>query len=236
MLDPSIQILLWLLAALLIVLGFAGLILPALPGIPLVFAGLVLLAWAENFAYVGWVTLILLAGLALLSYGIDFLAAASLGAKKFGASPRAIAGAALGTLAGLFFGLPGIVLGPFVGAVIGEFSREGGDTGGCWGNAGLAVRRLAENCPGFRHVGRVRAGPSALGRLPAGEEAGGQFAASLPLGAVEHLQNPLAGNRFAMGLRVSKVVVSVRYLKKGRAKCPLPDFRRAIGNLGSSDH
>jgi uncharacterized protein YqgC (DUF456 family) len=121
MLDPTIQILLWLLAAVLIALGFAGLILPAIPGIPLVFAGLVLLAWAENFAYVGWLTLTLLGMLALLSYGVDFLAAA-LGAKKFGASSRAVAGAALGALAGLFFGLPGIVLGPFIGAVIGEFS------------------------------------------------------------------------------------------------------------------
>jgi len=119
--DPSLQILLWLVAAVLIVLGFAGLILPAIPGIPLVFAGLVLLAWAENFVHVGWFTLTLLGMLALVSYGVDFLAAA-FGAKKFGASPRAVAGAAMGALAGLFFGLPGIVLGPFVGAVIGEFS------------------------------------------------------------------------------------------------------------------
>ncbi len=123
MLDPQIQILFWVVAALLIVVGFAGLILPVVPGIPLVFAGLVLLAWAENFAYVGWLTLTLLGGLALFSYAIDFLAAA-LGAQKFGASPRAIAGAALGALAGLFFGLPGMVLGPFVGAVMGEFSRR----------------------------------------------------------------------------------------------------------------
>lgn len=123
MFDPGFQILLWLLAALLIVLGLAGLILPAVPGIPLVFAGLLLLAWAENFAYVGWITLTLLGVLALLSYGVDLLAAA-FGAKRFGASPRAVTGAALGALAGLFFGLPGIVLGPFVGAVIGEFSRR----------------------------------------------------------------------------------------------------------------
>ena len=123
MIDPGFQILLWLLAALLIVLGFAGLILPVVPGIPLVFAGLVLLAWAENFAYVGWVTLTLLGVLALVSYGIDFLASA-LGAKKFGASPRAVVGAALGALAGLFFGLLGILLGPFVGAVVGEFSGK----------------------------------------------------------------------------------------------------------------
>lgn len=60
MAEPTLQILLWLVAALLIVAGFAGLILPMLPGIPLVFAGLVLLAWAENFTYVGWITLTLL--------------------------------------------------------------------------------------------------------------------------------------------------------------------------------
>lgn len=123
MAEPAQQILLWLLAALLIVAGFAGLILPMLPGIPLVFAGLVLLAWAENFAYVGWITLTLLGVLAVLSYGVDLLAAA-FGAKRFGASPRAVTGAALGALAGLFFGLPGILLGPFAGAVIGEFSRK----------------------------------------------------------------------------------------------------------------
>lgn len=119
--DAGLQFLLWLLAALLIAAGFAGLILPAVPGIPLVFAGLVLLAWAEGFAYVGGLTLGVLGVLALLSYGVDFLAAA-VGAKKFGASPRAVTGAALGAVGGLFFGLPGIVLGPFVGAVIGEFS------------------------------------------------------------------------------------------------------------------
>ncbi|HEY0663059.1 MAG TPA: DUF456 domain-containing protein, partial [Thiobacillaceae bacterium] len=121
--DPGVQILLWVLAALLVVAGFAGLVMPALPGIPLIFAGLVLAAWAENFAYVGYVTLGLLGLVALVSYGIDFLAAA-LGAKKFGASPRAVTGAALGAVGGLLFGLPGILLGPFVGAVLGEFSRR----------------------------------------------------------------------------------------------------------------
>ncbi|MHB1214543.1 MAG: DUF456 domain-containing protein [Thiobacillus sp.] len=118
------QILLWLLAALLIIAGFAGLILPALPGIPLVYAGLVLLAWADHFAYVGWITLTLLGVVALLSYGIDFLTSA-LGAKRFGASPRSVAGAALGAVIGLFFGLPGLLLGPFAGAVIAEFSLHG---------------------------------------------------------------------------------------------------------------
>lgn len=121
--DPSLQMLLWALAALLIAAGFAGLILPMLPGIPLVYAGLVLLAWAENFVYVGWLTLVLLGALALLSYGIDLLASV-LGAKKFGASPRAVWGAAIGALVGIAFGLLGILLGPFVGAVVGEFSGK----------------------------------------------------------------------------------------------------------------
>lgn len=121
--DAALQLLLWILAGVLIVLGLAGLILPVLPGIPLVYAGLVLLAWAEDFVHVGWLTLTLLGVLALLSYGIDFLATA-LGAKRFGASPRAVMGAALGAVAGLFFGLLGILLGPFVGAVLGEFSRK----------------------------------------------------------------------------------------------------------------
>ncbi len=121
--DAAFQLLLWLLAGVLIVLGFAGLILPVLPGIPLMYAGLVLLAWAEDFVHVGWLTLTVLGVLTLLSHGIDFLATA-MGAKRFGASPRAVMGAALGAVAGLFFGLLGILLGPFVGAVLGEFSRK----------------------------------------------------------------------------------------------------------------
>ncbi|MEQ1661308.1 MAG: DUF456 family protein [Thiobacillus sp.] len=121
--SPEYPLLIWALASLCIVIGFAGLVLPAIPGIPLVFGGLVLLAWAENFTYVGWTTLTLLGVLALASYGVDFLATA-LGARKFGASTRAIWGAAAGALVGLFFGLPGLILGPFLGAVIGQFSTQ----------------------------------------------------------------------------------------------------------------
>ncbi len=135
------QILLWLLAALLIAAGFAGLILPALPGIPLVYAGLVLLAWAEDFAYVGWLTLSLLGLLALLSYGVDFMASA-FGAKRFGASPRAVWGAALGAVVGLFFGLPGIVLGPFVGAVIAEFTNRASARGAAQAGVGAVLGLL----------------------------------------------------------------------------------------------
>jgi uncharacterized protein YqgC (DUF456 family) len=118
-------VLLWVLAAVLVLAGLAGLLLPALPGTPLLFAGLLVAAWAEDFAYVGAGTLALLAALAVLSYGVDF-AATALGAKRFGASRRAVIGAALGALVGLFFGLPGILLGPFIGAVIGELTAQRG--------------------------------------------------------------------------------------------------------------
>ncbi|MGI9330244.1 MAG: DUF456 domain-containing protein [Gammaproteobacteria bacterium] len=107
--------------ALLAIGGFAGLILPALPGAPIMFLGFFLMAWAEDFSYVGSWTLTALAALAVLTYLIDFVAGL-LGAQRFGASPRAMLGAAVGGIVGLFFGLPGILLGPLLGACAGQFS------------------------------------------------------------------------------------------------------------------
>ena len=109
----------YVLAGLLILVGIAGTVLPALPGLPLVFAGMLLAAWAGNFQEVGWIPLLILGLLTLLSLGIDFLAT-SLGAKRVGASKLAVAGAVLGTFAGLFFGPVGLFAGPFVGALGGE--------------------------------------------------------------------------------------------------------------------
>jgi hypothetical protein len=114
-------ILLWVLAAILVVVGLVGIVLPALPGTILIFVGLLLAAWADGFSRVGIGTLVVIGVIAAASYAVDFVAAA-LGAKHLGASPRAMAGAALGTLLGLLFGLPGLILGPFVGAVLGELS------------------------------------------------------------------------------------------------------------------
>jgi len=110
----------WLLAGILVLVGMAGTVLPALPGAPLVFLGLLLAAWIDGFQRVGWLALTLLGVLTLLSLGVDLLAT-SLGAQRAGASRQAILGAALGTVVGLFFGLPGILAGPFRGAVAGEY-------------------------------------------------------------------------------------------------------------------
>lgn len=116
-------ILLWVLAASLILTGLAGMVLPLLPGAPLLFLGLVIGAWAEDFTHVGYGTLGVLAGLTLLTYVVDF-ASGALGAKRFGASKRAMIGATIGAVVGLFMGIVGIIVGPFIGAVIGELTAK----------------------------------------------------------------------------------------------------------------
>jgi len=120
-LTRMLQTTYFVLAALLIVAGIAGAILPALPGVPLVFGGMLLAAWADHFQHVGAVTLTLLGVLCVVALLIDFVASV-MGARRVGASSRALWGATIGTFAGLFFGIPGLLLGPFVGAVIGELS------------------------------------------------------------------------------------------------------------------
>ena len=114
---------LWILAVILTVTGLSGMLLPVLPGAPLLFLGLLFGAWADGFHYVGIWTLLVLAVLTGLTYVVEF-AASVLGVKKFGGSKRAMVGAAVGGIVGLFLGVPGILLGPFVGAVIGELSLQ----------------------------------------------------------------------------------------------------------------
>lgn len=115
--DPTT--LYYLIAAVLVIVGLIGTVLPALPGLPVVFAGMLLAAWAGGFEQVGISMLVVLGVLTLVSLAVDFWATA-LGAKRVGASRKAIIGAMLGTFAGLFFGPFGLVLGPFAGALIGE--------------------------------------------------------------------------------------------------------------------
>jgi uncharacterized protein YqgC (DUF456 family) len=110
---------LYVLAAALIVGGLAGAILPILPGVPMIFGGIWLAAAVDGYRHLGWGWLVAIGIVAALGIAVDFISG-SLGAKKIGASPRALWGAGIGTTIGMFFGLPGLLIGPFAGAVIGE--------------------------------------------------------------------------------------------------------------------
>lgn len=120
----TLNIVIWLLGSGMIVAGLAGTILPLLPSTPLMFAGMLLLAWHENFLRLGWLSLSLLFALMLISSALDYLAGA-MGAKRVGASQYAIWGALIGSVLGLVGGIPGLILGPFLGAAAGElYARQ----------------------------------------------------------------------------------------------------------------
>ena len=106
-----------------IVVGVLGTIIPALPGTPMIFAGMFLIAWWQDFAIIGILPLVILAVLTALAIVVDFVASA-LGARRVGASNWAIVGATLGSIIGMFFFIPGLIIGPFVGAVAGELFAQ----------------------------------------------------------------------------------------------------------------
>jgi uncharacterized protein len=120
----DITLLWYLAAALLILVGLAGTVLPALPGVPIVFAGMWLAAWVEAYTRIGTWTVVLLGVLAAIAVLLDFVAGL-LGARRVAATKAALWGAMIGTVVGMFFGLAGLLLGPFVGALIGEVSAGG---------------------------------------------------------------------------------------------------------------
>ncbi len=130
------DIVVWIIGGALIVGGLAGTVLPALPGTPLILAGMLAIAAYDGFSPVGGWTLAVLAVLTGLSLAVDWISS-GLGARRAGASPRAFWGATIGALVGLFFGLPGILLGPFLGALAAEIGA--GRTLGDAGRAGLGA-------------------------------------------------------------------------------------------------
>jgi uncharacterized protein YqgC (DUF456 family) len=114
---------LWSVAIVLILAGVAGTVLPALPGVTLVFAGIALAAWIDDFARIPVWLLALLGVLTATAWIVDY-AASAMGARRAGASRLAMAGAIVGTLAGILSGLWGLLFLPLVGAAIGEYVAQ----------------------------------------------------------------------------------------------------------------
>lgn len=117
------SIVLYVVGAALLAAGIAGLVLPVLPGAILLVAGVVAIAWAGSFTVVGWGTVAFAGAMGLAITAVD-AAASVLGAKAFGASKWAVIGSGVGLVVGLFLGLPGIVLGPVVGAIAFEYAKN----------------------------------------------------------------------------------------------------------------
>lgn len=111
---------LWLACAALILLGLAGTVLPLLPGTLLVWSGVLLGAWIDDFTRVGAGTMAIISVLAVLAWALDFVAGL-MGARRVSASKLALVGAAIGTVLGLFMGLVGVLFMPLVGAAVGEY-------------------------------------------------------------------------------------------------------------------
>lgn len=111
---------LWIVAVSMIVIGVVGTVLPALPGVVFVFAGIVLAAWIDDFTRISVWTLGVLAVLTAIAFAIEYVATA-LTARKAGATRLGLLGAAIGTVAAVFTGLIGLIVLPLLGAFIGEF-------------------------------------------------------------------------------------------------------------------
>jgi len=118
-----LTIFLYVIGILLALVGLVGLVVPVLPGAPLMFLGVLAVAWADGFTRIGPAGLVVTGVLATLIFIADYLAGA-VGAKAFGSSWWGLLGAFLGLIAGWPLGLPGLILGPIVGAVILEYFKE----------------------------------------------------------------------------------------------------------------
>jgi len=122
--QSVIEVLSWMLLVILLLSGLAGVLLPILPGALIIFVG-ALLHKILTPEWLSWTTVIILGVLVLVERLLDFLGT-MIGAKWLGATRWGIFGAVVGGIVGLFFGLPGLILGPVFGALVGEiiFARR----------------------------------------------------------------------------------------------------------------
>ena len=117
------DVLLLVLGTIVILLGLATLFMPVVPGIAIVYGGILLVAWADGFTKIGTVMLLALAALMVIGLIADNVAGL-FGARRAGASAWGVFGAGLGGMVGIAFGLPGVILGPAIGALAFEYMKN----------------------------------------------------------------------------------------------------------------
>ncbi len=118
-------------ALLAMLVGLAGSVLPALPGVPVIFFSALVYAFLTGFDVIGAPVLVPLALFAALAFVADIVAT-SYGARRFGASNWGTIGGAVGGIAGALAGLLlvgigslfGLILGTIAGVFAGEYLRR----------------------------------------------------------------------------------------------------------------
>ena len=123
------DILLIVLGAICLLLGLVGCVAPVVPGVPLSYLGLLLLHWTERVQF-SWQFLVVWGVVVVVIQILDYFIPAW-GTKKFGVTKYGVWGSTIGLFAGFLMGPLGIIIGPFVGAVVGEliyFNRHPQDT------------------------------------------------------------------------------------------------------------
>lgn len=133
---------------LIMVIGLIGCLLPILPGTPILLAAAIAHKLYFGDASASILVLVILTVLTLLSLIFDQLAS-MVGAKKLGATWKGVTGAVVGGLVGLFFGLPGIMIGPFAGATLFELFGDREFRDALMAGAGATIGLL------FGAVGKV---------------------------------------------------------------------------------
>jgi uncharacterized protein YqgC (DUF456 family) len=117
------NVLLLILGVGIIAAGILSLALPIVPGVAIIYLGIVTVAWADDFTRIGPVMLFAMLALTLVAMIADNVAGI-FGARRAGASGWGVFGAGVGALVGIPFGLPGVILGPAIGALAFEYMKN----------------------------------------------------------------------------------------------------------------
>ena len=115
-----LSLLFLILSSAIMLTGLAGVFLPVLPGVPLVFAGAFIYAWSTSFEVITVGNIVLFAVLTAIASAVDYVGGL-ITAKKYGASKYGLIGGILGGILGLIvLGIPGLIIGQLAGVILGE--------------------------------------------------------------------------------------------------------------------
>ncbi len=133
----AVEILLLVAGGIMLVAGLAGSVIPAVPGPPLAWAGLLVSSFSSR-SHLPPLTLLICAAVAAVVVLVDTVAPVWF-TSRFGGTKSGLWGSTAGLVVGLFFGIPGILIGPFLGALVGELIHDRED----------ANRALKSACAAF---------------------------------------------------------------------------------------